>query len=327
LRDAPGALGAPLAERLIHPEDLAPARERLRRFREAAAGEVLELEYRARHAHGGYRWLNDRAVVFERTPDGRVRQILGLAHDVTERRNTEEELARQAAELQRSNQELEQFAYVASHDLQEPLRMVSIYCQMLLKKYGGKLGDEANEFIGFAVDGAQRMQMLLQGLLAYSRISRADIGEPSAVDCEVALAAVLAALAASIEEGGATVTHEPLPMVRAHEVHVVQLLQNLIANAIKYRGEEPPQIHVSAQRRGRSWRFAVRDNGIGIEPEDAEQVFGMFRRLHGDRYPGTGIGLAICSRITERYGGRIWVDPTPGGGSTFHFTLPAAEEP
>jgi len=203
--------------------------------------------------------------------------------------------------------------------------MVTVYCQMLLKRYGGKLGQEADEFIGFAVDGARRMEMLLRDLLAYSRITSTETGEPSSVDCEAVLREVIVTLSAAIRESGAAVTHERLPLVRAHGVHVLQLLQNLIANAIKYRSDEPPGIHVSARREGAQWELEVRDNGIDIEAESREEVFGVFRRLHGNRYPGTGIGLAICARIVERYGGRIWLESKPGGGSTFRFTLPAAE--
>ena len=318
-------LGAPLPGELVHPEDAAALTEFRKRLDETTDGEILELEYRVRHADGSYRWVSDRGVVFDRTPDGGPRQILGLVRDVTPRRRSEEELSRQAAELQRSNKDLEQFAYVASHDLQEPLRMVTVYCQMLQKRCGGKLGEEADEFIGFAVDGARRMEMLLRDLLVYSRITGAGTGEPSTVDCEAVLREVLVTLSTALQESGAVVTHDRLPLVRVQEVHVHQLLQNLIANAIKYRSDEPPAIRVSARREGAQWELAIRDNGIGIEPESREEVFGVFRRLHGNRYAGTGIGLAICARIVERYGGRIWVESKPGGGSTFRLTLPAAE--
>ena len=318
-------LGAPVPGELVHPEDAAALTEFRKRLDETTDGEILELEYRVRHADGSYRWVSDRGVVFDRTPDGGPRQILGLVRDVTPRRRSEEELSRQAAELQRSNKDLEQFAYVASHDLQEPLRMVTVYCQMLQKRYGGKLGEEADEFIGFAVDGARRMEMLLRDLLVYSRITGAGTGEPSTVDCEAVLREVLVTLSTALQESGAVVTHDRLPLVRVQEVHVHQLLQNLIANAIKYRSDEPPAIRVSARREGAQWELAIRDNGIGIEPESREEVFGVFRRLHGNRYAGTGIGLAICARIVERYGGRIWVESKPGGGSTFRLTLPAAE--
>ena len=241
-----------------------------------------------------------------------------------ERALAEGELARQAEALARSNAELEQFAYVASHDLQEPLRMVASYTQLLAKRYEGKLDSEADEFIHYAVDGANRMQVLINDLLALSRVGmRGAALEES--DVEQAFEACVRNLEMAIEESGAAVTHDPLPAVLADEGQLVQLLQNLIANAIKFHGDEPPRIHVSARREGAQYVFSVRDNGIGIEPQYAEGVFVLFRRLHGkDAYPGTGIGLAICKKIVERHGGRIWFESEPGKGATFSFTLSAA---
>ena len=243
-------------------------------------------------------------------------------YDITERKRAKEKLKLTLADLERSNKELEQFAYVASHDLQEPLRMVSSYTQLLARRYQGKLGADADEFIAYAVDGANRMQGLINDLLAYSRVgTRAKGFEPA--DCAAVLEQALANLKAAIDKDGAVVTHDPLPTVMADNLQLVQLFQNLIGNAIKFHVEEPPRIHVSAEQKGNEWVFSVRDNGIGIDPQYAERIFVIFQRLHArEEYPGTGIGLAICKKIVERRGGRIWVESQPGTGSTFYFTIP-----
>jgi PAS domain S-box-containing protein len=243
--------------------------------------------------------------------------------DVTERQRAASALAEKAQELARSNVELEQFAYVASHDLQEPLRMVSSYTQLLARRYKGKLGSDAEEFITYAVDGATRMQRLIQDLLAYSRVGTKG-REFVPADCEVLLDRVLGDLKVAIEESGAMVTHDPLPIVRADETQIAQLMQNLIGNAIKFRNQEPPLVHVSSKRNGKAWIFSIRDNGIGIDPQYAERIFVIFQRLHKrEEYPGTGIGLAVCKKIVERHGGRIWVESNSEKGATFYFTLPA----
>jgi PAS domain S-box-containing protein len=243
--------------------------------------------------------------------------------DITERKGAEEKLRLTLADLERSNKELEQFAYAASHDLQEPLRMVSSYTQLLARRYKGRLDADADEFIAFAVDGANRMQNLIRDLLAYSRVGRRGRQfEPA--DCGTALDQALANLKAAIEESGAVVTHDPLPTVRADASQMVQLLQNLIGNAIKFHSEPPPRVHLSAVQRGDEWVFSIRDDGIGIDPHYAERIFNVFERLHTrEEYPGTGIGLAICKKIVERHAGRIWVESQLAKGATFHFTIPA----
>jgi len=224
--------------------------------------------------------------------------------------------------LQRSNEELQQFAYVVSHDLQEPLRVVASYVQQLAERYQDKLEAEANELISYALDGAKRMQQLIVDLLAYSRIDTTG-QEFAPTDCEGVLQRVLSDLRVAIEESGAEVTHDPLPQVMADNVQLGQVLQNLLGNAIKFRSQEPPRIHVSARQEGQQWVFSVRDNGIGINPRYAERIFGIFERLHPrTEYPGTGIGLAICKKIVERHGGQIWVESEPGKGAAFFFTLP-----
>jgi len=248
-----------------------------------------------------------------------------LQVDIRGRKRAEEELARQAEKLASSNAELEQFAYVASHDLQEPLRMVASYTQLLARRYKGKLSAEADEFIGFAVDGATRMQQLILDLLSYSRLTTKG-NTLNFMQAEAACHAALENLHASIKESNAKVTVGTLPGVFADATQLTQLFQNLIGNAIKYRNERKPEISVTAEPSGTEWVFSVRDNGIGIEPQYSERIFQMFQRLHTRaEYSGTGIGLAVCRKIVERHGGKIRVESQLGKGSTFLFTIPRVE--
>lgn len=260
-----------------------------------------------------------------RDEQGQVTGLVGISRDITEQRQTAEKLKQQAEELARSNKELEQFAYVASHDLQEPLRMVTSYLQLLERRYADRLDSDAHEFIAYAVDGATRMKTLINDLLTYSRVgTRGKPFEPT--DCNMILAQALANLQASIEENQAVITHGRLPIVNADGTQLIQLFQNLISNAIKFRRENAPNIHVGVEYQSGEWKFSVRDNGIGIDPAYNERIFIIFQRLHGKQeYPGTGIGLAISKKIVERHGGQIWPEPRSPHGTTFYFTIPAIE--
>ena len=258
-----------------------------------------------------------------RDADQKTIGTIGIARDITERKKAEEHLVRTLGELKRSNGELQQFAYVASHDLKEPLRMVASYTQLLAKRYQGRLDSDADEFIAFAVDGCNRMQGLIQDLLAYSRAGT-DEKVLRSISGEDALQEALANLRAPIEASGAVVTHDAMPTITTDETQLAQVFQNLVGNAIKYRGVEVPQVHVSARKNGgNEWIFSVRDNGLGIAPQYFERIFVLFQRLHGrEEFEGTGIGLAICKKIVERLGGRIWVESQLKKGSTFSFALP-----
>jgi signal transduction histidine kinase len=251
-----------------------------------------------------------------------VRRALQEKRLLRLRRQAEEDLARKVEELARSNADLEQFAYVASHDLQEPLRMVAAYTQLLAERYSGKLDENADKFIGYASEGALRMQTLIQDLLAFSRVGRNGAARER-VDCDAAMKEVLLSLGPAIQESGAVITHGALPAVWADRSQMTQVFQNLIGNAIKFRGKEPPAISVQAEKASQHWLFSVRDNGIGIAPEYAENIFVVFHRLHArTEYPGNGIGLAICKKIIERNGGKIWVEAQADHGSAFKFTMP-----
>ena len=265
------------------------------------------------------RRVEERTAELKKTNDS-------LQEEIAERKRAEEATALKARELERSNAELEQFAYVASHDLQEPLRMVASYVELLALRYRGRLDPDADEYIRFASNGAHRMQELIRDLLAYSRVGRR--GKPfESTDCSAVCATALANLQVAIGESGAVITHDPLPTVMADATQLTQVFQNLIGNAIKFRGSEPPRIHLSARRQAAEWVFEIRDNGIGIDPKFSGRLFQIFQRLHGhDEYAGTGIGLALCKKIVERHGGRIGVESAPGRGSTFSFTIPIATD-
>lgn len=253
--------------------------------------------------------------------------ISSAIRDITERKQAQRELERHSAELTRSNAELEQFAYVASHDLQEPLRMVASYSQLLERRYRDKLDSDAEEFIEFIVDGANRMQALINDLLAFSRVgTRGKPFEPT--DIADVVARAISNVQVALEEAGAQVEVGPMPAVEGDSSQLVQLFQNLISNAIKFRGEDAPRVTIAAEPAGEAVTFSLTDNGIGIDPQYADRIFLLFQRLHTKReYAGTGIGLAICKKIVERHGGRIWVEGRPGEGTTFHFTLPLNTEP
>lgn len=283
--------------------------------------ESARFEKRYLRADGRVTWV-DLAVALARDAAGAPQYEIAIFDDITERKDAEAALREAHEELKRSNAELEQFAYVASHDLQEPLRMVASYTQLLGRRYESKLDSDAREFMAYIVDGATRMKQLIEDLLAYSRVGtkREDF---KAISSEAALRRALFNLRAAIEECGAVVTHDTMPTVNADEPQLAQLFQNLMGNALKFRSNSVPRIHIGIAELENEWRFELRDNGIGIEPQYFERIFMVFQRLHNKgEYPGTGIGLAICKKVVERHGGRIWVDSRPGEGSSFHFALP-----
>ncbi|MGZ8886386.1 MAG: sensor histidine kinase, partial [Halobacteriota archaeon] len=253
---------------------------------------------------------------------GQPAAFIIVARDVTERKQMEHQLDSILADLQRSNAELEQFAYVTSHDLQEPLRMITSYIQLIEEDYKGKLDADADQYIAFAVEGAKRMHTLINDLLAYSHVGTR--GEPFLpTSMSSALSAAIANLDVAIEENHAVITHDELPTVLGDEAPLIQLFQNLLGNAIKFRSEDTPMIHVGVEETNDDWVFSVRDNGIGIDMKHAERIFVVFQRLHArEEYAGTGIGLAVVKKIVERHGGHIWVESEPANGSTFYFTLP-----
>jgi PAS domain S-box-containing protein len=322
-------LEAVALDQITHPYDLdeeLPLLERL------LNGEIpnYQLEKRFLRGDGSTVWVMYNASTVH---DSSGRLLYGIAQvqDITRRKNSEDRLAkvaaelkRRATELERSNADLGEFAYVASHDLSEPLRMVSSYVQLLARRYSGQLDSDADEFIAFAVDGVNRMQRLIDDLLAYSRAGTQEY-RIAPVDCEELVRDTLVGMQTTVAESGATIVVSDLPTVRADEGQLRQLFQNLIGNGIKFRADAPPRVEVSAERDhdGAAWRFSVDDNGIGIDPRHAERIFTVFKRLHTrDKYPGSGVGLSICKRLVERHGGRIWVEQSELGGSRFCFTIP-----
>jgi PAS domain S-box-containing protein len=296
----------------VHPDDV---EENIQLWRHSLeTGEPFRIEHRFRRFDGVYRWHLSRAQAM-RDSRGNIQMWIGSTTEIHEQKEREDE-------LRRANYDLQQFAFSASHDLQEPIRNVAIYSEIIGNQYHDRLDAEGRQFLGFLTEGGRRLATLISDLLAYTRAGVVE-GDPTAIDSAVVLKRSLSSLAEAIRENQATVSFDPLPEVVMAEVHLQQIFQNLITNALKYRTEDPPQIHVSAVSQGGAWCFSVADNGIGIHPQYKEKIFGVFKRLHRDeKYPGTGIGLAICQRVVERYGGRIWVESEPGKGATFYFTVP-----
>ncbi len=299
---------------LVHPDDVQNSREAWDEAVRSGKEYRMELRLWDKHQHR-WRWFIARALPVH-DADGNISKWFGTSTDIDDQKSVE-------GELRRANLDLEQFGFSASHDLQEPLRSVKVYSELLAETCGDKLDAEAREFLGYVRDGATRMEMLVRDLLAYTQVTKYD--QPvEASDAGEALTAALANLAGAVAEAGAQITADPLPTLPVHGAHLQQLFQNLIGNAIKYRSpDRPATVHVTAERHDGNWIFAVSDNGIGIEPAYRERIFGLFKRLHtSEEYSGTGIGLAICQRIVDRYHGRIWVESEPGHGCTFRFTLP-----
>jgi PAS domain S-box-containing protein len=301
----------PIADQIFCASDRAPNTHRF--------------ELHIKHSDGSLRVLEGVAANLLGNPT--VGGILINARDMSERRKAERALESSNEALRRANDDLSVFAYCASHDLQEPLRNVSLYCQMLQRQYSGRLDDQADEFLQHVIQGSARMSDLIKDLLTYMDVSRLRAHfTPAPVLVASAIAQALANLGTGVHLPQAAVTYEDLPTVPVEAVHLQQLFQNLISNAIKYRGVEAPCVRISAKAQNGYWCFSVKDNGIGISPQYAQSIFKLFKRLHGrGEYPGTGVGLAICQKIVERNGGRIWVESQPGAGSDFQFTLPQCQ--
>lgn len=306
--------------KMLHPDNLHKAREKWKES--LSTGSVFEDTSLFRRYDRSYRWFLTRAVPLKNRR-GEILKWFGTSMDIHEQKKAAERLEKVMKELERSNKELEQFAYAASHDMKEPLRMISSYLQLLSKNYKDKLDEDARDFINYAVDGALRMNTLINDLLLYSRVSSKQ-REFTPVDLNEIIAEVSGDLEVLINESEAVITYSKLPEVKADRLQMQQLFQNLIQNAIKFRKDVRPEIDITSEKNGYEWTFRVKDNGIGIDPEQTERIFLIFQRLHSDRgkYPGTGIGLALCKKIVERHGGRIWVESEPGKGSAFYFTIP-----
>ena len=285
-------------------------------------GEWARSEIRIRKKDGEIVWLASFAQCFTDQHLPAYHRIYGACRDITERKHAEQALVKKSEDLARSNADLAQFAYVASHDLQEPLRTITRFVQLLEKRYQGKLDQDADEFIGFIVGGTKRMQQIINDLLAYSRVNTRR-EPPNIVKIDDEIQRAMQNINYVLEESGGTIIYGEMPSIIADESQMTQLFQNMIGNALKFRGEEAPRVEISAVRKGDDWIFSVRDNGIGIDPQYKDRIFEIFQRLHTcEEYPGTGIGLAIAKKIVERHQGHIWVESLPGKGSTFNFTLP-----
>ncbi len=295
--------------------------EAIRRFERRKTGATDRYEIRLRRKDGTPIWVDVSG-----TPMldewGRFAGSLIIATDITARKAAEAELVRQREALERSNADLQQFAYVTSHDLQEPLRTINSYSQLIGQRYRSVLDEEAGEFFGYITDSVRRMDRLIRDLLVYSRVVNQDAPPREETALTGIVQWAMMNLQHSVRESQALIEFENLPVVYGDRTELAQLFQNLLSNAIKYRGEKQPVVRISAQQAGDEWQISVADNGIGIAPEYHERVFGLFKRLHGPEYPGTGLGLAICKRIVEKHGGRIWVEAAADQGATFHFTLP-----
>jgi PAS domain S-box-containing protein len=304
----------------VHPDDREFVNNEIRKV--VSKGAPVNFDFRIIAADGFNHVLNTTGEIAELDENGKPRLMIGTNQDITERKLAQRVVEEYSKKLERSNAELQQFAYVASHDLQEPLRMVMSYLALLNKKYGNELNPQAKEYMSTATEGAERMRQLVNDLLQYSRIDSRG-GEFVPVDMNKVAEAVTNDLHVAIDEAKAEVIVEPLPTVLADETQMKQLLTNLVSNAIKFHDNEPPEIEVRARMRANEFVFAVKDNGIGIDPQYHDNLFKMFQRLHTkDEYPGTGIGLAISKKIVERHGGRIWVESEAGKGSTFYFAIP-----
>jgi PAS domain S-box-containing protein len=303
----------------IHPDDRARCETVFERAR--AGLHPFRVTCRRLDAAGSALWVQDEATP-RLSSQGRLLGFTGVALDISDVKNAEEELRAANERLRRSNQDLDEVARAASHDLKEPLSIVSVYSELLKRRYGDRLDDEASRFVKLSLDAVQRMHGLLNDLVSFLQVARLAETPSQPVDGSTVLQSALFQLRPVIEREEASVTWDQLPVVMAQEGHLQQLLVSLIDNALKFRSESAPRVHIGCVTHEDEAEIQVSDNGIGIDARHIPQVFGVFRRLHGYQYPGTGIGLALCTKIVERYGGRIWVDSTPGQGSTFRFTLP-----
>jgi light-regulated signal transduction histidine kinase (bacteriophytochrome) len=303
---------------MVHPEDR--TRTDAAVHRAITEFQHYDIEYRIVKPSGDVRWISAKGQAYS-GPDGKTDRMQGIAMDITPRKRAEEQLKHLNDALQRSNRDLQEFAYAISHDLQEPLRMVNNFGQLIEKRHASALNDEGREFFHFMIDGAQRMERMIRDLLNYSRVLN-DKGTFEPTELRATLLWAMSNLDVLIQESGASINYGALPTVTGDFVRLSQVFQNVLGNAIKYRSAQPPVIDITTSKENEEWVIAVRDNGIGMDPKYAERAFGVFTRMHGAKYPGTGVGLAICKQIVERHRGRIWMETAPDAGSIVYFTLP-----